>query len=541
MTARETVGEPTSPVSHQAADLDEPESPAAPSSARVAAAGLWGLGGRVTLLLANLATIPLLIRLLGASSYGLWTLLQTGVTWAALADLGMASASTKYGSERYAHGDSRGEAAVVWSAATITGALTSLVAAVIAIEAPFVLGHLVHLRAGLLGSGTTALRLMCAMFVAQALAGTLNTPQQVRLRWKEYTLINSGTQLLASVGAPAALLLASGGVVAVAAVGLVTAAAGAAGNALLAISLQPAARRPLPDRAVMGQLVRYGGALSLSGLASIPLITAQKLFLAGNHSPTVLGYYSVAATLGTVLYFLPSQLVQPLLPGLTQLEARGQLDEHAALYRKCLSGLFLTMTPVAIVLALCARPFLALWAGPAYGAHSTWPTLIVVVGAWANSLAWVPTSYLLSSGRTKTIAYIQLAEVLPYLAAAWFLTDALGAIGAAVAFSLRIVVQAIVTFLAVRRAAPRLTISPLSSRRSLSLGAPVVLGLVALLASATTHGLAARSAACGAMGLAYAATAWRYVLTGPERRGLRDLLVQITPSKGGLILRRLPV
>ncbi len=82
------------------------------------------------------------------------------------------------------------------------------------------------------------------------------------------------------------------------------------------------------------------------------------------------------------------------------------------------------ITPAAVLLAFVARPFLSLWAGPRHGAHSTVPFLILVAGVWLECLSWMPMSYLLSSGRTRLIASIRVAELVPYLVAAWILTRA---------------------------------------------------------------------------------------------------------------------
>src|SRR5581483_10516294 len=124
-------------------------------------------------------------------------------------------------------------------------------------------------------------------------------------------------------------------------------------------------------------------------------------FLAHNHSTTAVAYLAVAGNLAAVLQVLPEQLTGPLLPGLARLEAAGRLDDLRALYRKGLSGLFLVVTPAAVLLALVAGPFLSRWAGPQYGAHSTAPFLVVVAGVWFDCLAWMPVSYLLSAGRTR--------------------------------------------------------------------------------------------------------------------------------------------
>ncbi|HXW81331.1 MAG TPA: hypothetical protein VEJ84_17650, partial [Acidimicrobiales bacterium] len=119
-------------------------------SARVASAGIWGLGGRASLLLANLLATPFIIRLLGPSSYGLWALLQTTLTWVVVSGVGMGFASTKFGSDYYARGDDLGESAVIWTSLGVTTITTSVMAAIIAAGAPFILSQLLHVPAALL-------------------------------------------------------------------------------------------------------------------------------------------------------------------------------------------------------------------------------------------------------------------------------------------------------------------------------------------------------------------------------------------------------
>jgi O-antigen/teichoic acid export membrane protein len=500
--------------------------PAGSAAAQVAAASAWGLSGRTVLLVANLLATPFTIRLLGPSRYGLWALLQLSLGWAVLADVGMGSASTKFGSERYARGDARGESAVVWTALSLTFVSTSCMAVLVAIEAPTILRHLLDVRGSLLTPGIIALRVVCGMFVAQSVAGTVNVPQEVRLLWKQYTLINITANLIVSIGTPVALALMMGGVVTAAVVALCATAGGALINFLWALKLQPALRRPRVSRVVLRKLMGFGGALTVATLAAIILSSAERLFLAHTHSTTVVAYYAVAATVGTTLNVLPEQLVGPLLPGLTRLAAQGRIEEHHALYRKSLTGLFLVLTPIAILLAFMAHPFLSLWAGPAYGVHSTAPFMAIVAGVWFSCLAWVPGYYLLSSGRTKYIAYTQVGLLLPYLPVAYLLTDHLGALGAGLATASGSVVGALIFFALVWQVA-RLPFSPLSDRRLLSVLAPLALGGAALAASTVAHGFIVRTAWSAGFFLGYALLVWAVVLSPSERRGIRRLMAEV--------------
>ena len=285
---------------------------------------------------------------------------------------------------------------------------------------------------------------------------------------------------------------------------------------------------------ILRQLVGYGGALTVSSLAVIPLSTAERFFLADNHSTVVVAYYAVAATLATTLNVLPGVLVGPLLPGLTRLEAQGRLGEHRNLYKKGLSALFLVLTPAAIILAFLAHPFLSLWAGPEYGLHSTGPFLVLVAGVWVNCLAWVPYTYLLSSGHTKILAYVNIAELVPFLVGAWLLTAKFGATGAALVVSAGSAADSVVFFAIVRHVA-QLPFSPLSERRFRSIAAPVALGCAAAVAATVGHGLAIRLGWATALSGVYAVAVWRLVLTANEREGLLSLIAEVVrrgPSLG---------
>lgn len=488
------------------------------SAGRVAMAGAWGLAGRSLILVANLVTTPFTIRLLGPARYGLWSILQTAFYLASTSDVSMGPATTKLGAEEYAHHDGRGESAVVWSGLRIVAVTTTTIALPFIVFAPAFL-RLIGVHGALLTSGVLAFRIGCGIFILQSVAGILNTSPQVRLKWRAYTLISTCSNLIASAGPPIALALLSGGLVTASCVLLGSTALLAIGNLLLAVHLQPQLRRPRFDKAITKRLLTYGGALTVSGVLLLPLQTADRFLLSSNHSTAVVAYWAVAANLATILAVLPEQLVAPLIPALARLQAAGSFTDVSRLFHRALAGMFLVATPTAVLLAVIAKPFLSIWAGPNYGIHSTIPLLIAIPGIWIDCFNWVAQSYLLSSGRPKVLAYIRTAELAPYLLAAWFLTDKFGAIGAALALSGRLVVESFVVFAAVRRAAP-LPLLPLSERRLASIAGPLVLCGAGAAVALLTHGFAARAGCAIGLGLAYAVVCWRLILTPNERQGV---------------------
>jgi O-antigen/teichoic acid export membrane protein len=491
---------------------------------------VWAASGDAAKLSATLAAAPFTIRLLGPAGYGLWSLLQSVVSYFNLADLGMATASTRFAAQRYARHDAAAEAAAIWTALAVTTALTAAAALGAALAAPLIVSQVLHARGSLRSDGILALRLLAAAAVAYAAANTLNTPQQVRLRWKSLTLATSGPRVIQIAIAPVVLVATAGGVVAMAAVVLAAAIAAAVLNFLVACRLLPVLRRPRGARDAVRPITRYGVALAISGMAAVPLMTAERFLLAHFRSPTEVAYYAVASALGSLLVVMPGAMAQPLLPALTQLTEEGNAKAHRQLYHQILRGVFLIITPVSLVLAFLAGPFLGLWAGAVYEAHSVTPFYVIVAGLWFNALAYLPFSQLLASGRTSTIAAIHVAELIPYLVLAAFLTASFGALGAAIAWSTRVIVDAVAFFVLVHRREGLSWVPTPTRGLAFVLSTAGFAGLLWTLSMGTSS-LPARLGWCLAALALYGAVLVKGVLTTDERRGVLALLRDILPAR----------
>jgi O-antigen/teichoic acid export membrane protein len=106
--------------------------------------------------------------------------------------------------------------------------------------------------------------------------------------------------------------------------------------------------------------------------------------------------------------------------------------------------------PVAILICTAADPFLKIWVGNEFAENSAIPLYILVMGGICCIMGYVPHSLLLGMGRTMTIARCHLIEIVPYFICTAFLTWNFGAVGAALAASLRMLFEAILFFGAAR-------------------------------------------------------------------------------------------
>ena len=503
---------------------------AATMGGAVARSGLWTVTGQLAGLLVAIVATPFTIRLLGGARYGLWALLQTGLVWVGLADLGMTTASTRFAGEAHERGDDHGEAVATWTATAISVLATCVVAGIAAVLARPIVTGLMHAPRDLVTPGTIALRIAAIGVIVAAATGNLSTPLAVRLRWRTYTWITQGGAILQVILIPIVLVALGGGVISAATVATVTGGVALASLFVVAARLQPAMRRPRVSRSVARRMLAFSFPLTLAGAAELPLTTADRILLGYYRSTVVVAYYTVAMRLATLASMVPAAASQPLFPAVIRLRAGGREAASRRLYAQILTVTFLLFTPLLLLVALMAKPFLSLWAGHAYGLHSTLPCYLLLFGVWISALGWLAQTYLVAADHGPTIARIRLLEIVPYIAVAALLTSQFGATGAAIAWSARVAIDALAYF-ALGWRALRLPVSPLSERGTRSVVLLLGLALAVFAIGQGTSGIAPRAACSVALLATYGLLLWRLVLVDAEREIMRRFIASLNPRR----------
>lgn len=221
-------------------------------------------------------------------------------------------------------------------------------------------------------------------------------------------------------------------------------------NVLLAffscLGLSPALRRVRLDFSRMGELFSYGGWLSVTWLVS-PLLMALDRFLLGTQlGAAAVGHYAIPSNLVTRLQILPESLARSLFPRFSALEK----EEIEALGQEALRTLVTLMTPLIILATGVLRPFLVHWVGPSLGNLTAPVGLILLLGIWINSLAFLPYTALQGQGRPDLTAKFHLLEVPCYAGALWLGMGCFGLRGAALAWTFRVSLDALLLFGTIR-------------------------------------------------------------------------------------------
>jgi O-antigen/teichoic acid export membrane protein len=471
-------------------------------------------------MLATLLATPWVIRLLGPERYGVLVLMNVLVGYLSVADLGMSTASTRFATIAHARSDDAGEAAAIWSAfllSFIPGAIVAVV--LIAFARPLVV-HALHLNPSLQDVTVICVRLAAVGLLGRLAAGVFNTPAVVRLRVVILALIGNGVAVLQILVVPLVLFLGGGLPEAVAAI------AGAALlrallNAATGMRLLPALRRPRVSRDLMPLMTRFGWALFLSTAAEVLLTNVEKLLMPRYASVEALAYYSVAFTLAFLLTQLPATTLQPLIPALSRLYARDDRAALEVLYRRALHGMLYWVLAGGMFICAVARPFFTVWAGPQYGIESTVPLYLLIGGVMVEIMSYPPYALLIAFGRADLIARCNVWLIVPYIVVSIALIQRYGAAGAAVAWSVRALIETTLFIWFSKRVSGFAFVPWPENRRDFLLSVGILAG--GLLGMLTAEPIV-RAGVAGLAVIVYGLLIFGRVLTPSERASVRGIL-----------------
>lgn len=313
---------------------------------------------------------PFLTRRLSHDMYAAWVLILQLGAYAAIFELGLQTAISKFVAQHHATQDHAGTSSVVSTAAallSVSAALALAAVGVLAWQVPHLFGHLtpalVHqVRLGiLLIGGATALALPTT-----ALASSFQGVQ----RYNVPMIIGGGSQALSTLAIILAVFHHGSLVVMGACVAVITLAAGlvqvAAWRRYLShirITYSGVTRR------MTRTIFNYCAAMSVSSFAML-LISGLDTVIVGHFDFKQTGFYAVAASLTNFVIMTAGAVFSPLLPAASGLAVLG---DHAAIAsltlrstRLCAVLLVLTSLP----LLLYGYPILSIWVGADYARRS---------------------------------------------------------------------------------------------------------------------------------------------------------------------------
>ena len=189
------------------------------------------------------------------------------------------------------------------------------------------------------------------------------------------------------------------------------------------------------ERAAARRLLRFGGWVAVTSFVGPMMVILDRFIIGAISGAKAVSYYNVPFQLcerSTIISSSLASALFPRFPSATPLEKQ-------RLAQDALRLLIFVMTPLVLVGILFIEPFLAWWLTSEFAQNSSLVGQIVLVGFWFNALALIPYSQLQARGKPDLVAKCHLAELLPYLGLLYLGLKYFGLVGAAIAFSVRVI------------------------------------------------------------------------------------------------------
>jgi O-antigen/teichoic acid export membrane protein len=382
--------------------------------------------------LAAMLVPPFLTRRLSHDMYAAWVLILQVSAYAAIFELGLQAAISKFVAQHHAAEDHAGTSSVVSTAMALLGGsavLALICVGVLVWQVPHLFGQLtpalVHeVRLGiLLVGGSIALALPTTAFASSF--------QGVQ-RYSVPMAIGGGSQLLSAVAIVVAVFLHASLVVMGACVGAITLAAGfvqvgAWRKYLTHIRISVSGVTRQMTRTILG----YCAAMSVMSLAML-LISGLDTTIVGHFEFKATGFYAIAASLTNFVILTAGAVFSPLLPAASELAALGDRAGVASLTlrstRYC--GVLLVLT--GLPLLLFGFPILSVWVGKDYARHCI---LLLEILTIANVIRILMLPYAIVVAGNNLLRYASVSaitEAVVNFGLSVALASHFGAIGVAV-------------------------------------------------------------------------------------------------------------
>lgn len=184
------------------------------------------------------------------------------------------------------------------------------------------------------------------------------------------------------------------------------------------------------------RLIFFGGWITVSNIISPMMVYFDRFVISNIFGAKMVGYYTAPSEAITRLGVLPGALARAVFPRLSNTIDSGDFRKQLSFSYKLMA---LGCLPVVVLGVLLSDKILLLWMGKDYAEHSTSIFSVLLTGFFFNAMAQIPFATIQSVGKAKLTALLHCCEVIPYLLVLYYCVHTYGLIGAAYAWSLRVI------------------------------------------------------------------------------------------------------
>ena len=407
---------------------------------------IWNLAGSGLPLIAAVALIPYILQRLGAESFGVLTLIWSLIGYFSLFDMGVGRALTYELSKLQAVNNHTEISLTLKAGLVLTLAAGVFGAAIVFILAPYLSTSWLKISLILQDDALLSFKIaalgVIVTTISSGLRGALeglghfasSNLNKIFLGFCMFVLPAVSIALHGNnLWAITLYLLASRLIVAIAAAIQLRAYLGASAQGHIRDRIKP--------------LINYGVWVTVTGIVGPLMVYGDRFFVSAAVGAALLPLYSIPQEGLQRLLIIPAALCGALLPQLASLDPH----QAAASYKQNYKRVTVVMFGVCVFAAIFAYPALAWWLSADFANQALPIVLILAVGIWLNSIAFLPYTLLHAKGNPKITAMFHLFELALYALSLWWLATNFGLIGAAIAWVGRVALDLILLHLAANK------------------------------------------------------------------------------------------
>lgn len=185
----------------------------------------------------------------------------------------------------------------------------------------------------------------------------------------------------------------------------------------------------------------FGGWMTVTNVIGPLMMYMDRFVIGAVLTISAVAYYVTPYEIVTRLLTVPAALAAVLFPAFAAAKSSG--SSHATtLYSMGERAILGILAPIVLVLVVFAEEGLRLWLGEDFAQNSTAVLQWLAIGVFLNGYAQVPFTFIQGIGRADITAKLHLLELPIYIALMFWLLNAHGIVGVAIAWLLRAAVDA---------------------------------------------------------------------------------------------------
>ncbi len=402
---------------------------------------LINLAGFALPLLVGLIAIPPVLRGLGIERFGVLTLAWALIGYFSLFDLGIGRAITQSMAARLGIASAREVSRLTWTGLQLMLVFSLIGAAIVASLSSWFVSDVLHMPPALRDETVDAFILLAAAIPAvvssAGLAGVLAALQR-------FDLINALRIPMGMVVflVPLVVLPYSNSMAHICAGLLIVRLLFLALHAAACLHAYPPLRAHIGiERSEIRGLLSFGGWLTVTNVIGPLMVYVDRFVISAALGISAVAYYVTPYEMVTRLWAIPAAVVTVLFPAFSA--ARNSSAGHAAiLYSMAGRGILCILSPIVLVLVVFAGEGLTIWLGSDFSQQSAAVLQWLAIGVYVNSYAQVPFAFIQGLGRADITAKLHMLELPVYIGLMFWLLNVYGIIGVAIAWLLRIAIDA---------------------------------------------------------------------------------------------------